>query len=60
MVIIASNISMIYLNMGNQLEHVTTGDILVAALNKGYIDEATGINKSGYDWCEDANCCRFT
>lgn len=24
------------------LEHVTTGDILVAALNKGYIDEALG------------------
>ena len=24
------------------LDHVTTGDILVAALNKGYIDEATG------------------
>jgi len=24
------------------LEHVTTGDILVEALNKGYIDEATG------------------
>lgn len=24
------------------LEHVATGDILVAALNKGYIDEATG------------------
>jgi predicted nucleic acid-binding protein len=24
------------------LEHITTGDILVAALNKGYIDEATG------------------
>ncbi|MDD4570289.1 MAG: hypothetical protein PHE70_09215, partial [Tepidanaerobacteraceae bacterium] len=24
------------------LEHVATGDILVAALNKGYIDETTG------------------
>lgn len=24
------------------LDHVTTGDILVAALNKGYIDEAAG------------------
>jgi len=24
------------------LEHITTGDILVAALNKGYIDETTG------------------
>ncbi len=24
------------------LEHVTTGDILVAALNEGYIDETTG------------------
>lgn len=25
-----------------ELEHITTGDILVAALNKGYIDEPTG------------------
>lgn len=25
-----------------ELEHITTGDILVAALNKGYIDEQTG------------------
>lgn len=24
------------------LEHVATGDILLAALNKGYIDETTG------------------
>jgi hypothetical protein len=39
----------------SNLEHVTTGDILVAALNKGYIDEATG-NKISRDMIGKRRC----